>query len=182
MSRNSLAAAVFAATCLILPAWGASSPAIIDAARYDDSPAVTALLAQHADVNARAEDGMTALAWAAMRSNLEIAGALLKAKANPDLANVNGVTPLSLAILNGSPAMVDLLLEHRANPNVARDNGESPLMTLRTASGFAGALRTCNQTMDQASCTYRSNPSSGRVQCSFCTPIDLTPLIGALRE
>jgi ankyrin repeat protein len=129
VSRNSLAAAVFAATCLILPAWGASSPAIIDAARYDDSPAVTALLAQHADVNARAEDGMTALAWAAMRSNLEIAGALLKAKANPDLANVNGVTPLSLAILNGSPAMVDLLLEHRANPNVARDNGESPLMT-----------------------------------------------------
>jgi uncharacterized protein len=103
--------------------------ALIDAAREDDEGAVRALIAQHLDVNARAADGMTALNWAAMRTNLEIARDLLKAAAKPDQANVNGVTPLSLAILNGSDPLVELLLANGANPNAIRDSGETPLMT-----------------------------------------------------
>ena len=103
--------------------------ALIDAARGEDPAAVTALLAEGAGVNTRQADGATALAWAAMRSNTDIAELLLNAGADPDLANAFGVAPLSLAIQNGSAAMVRLLVENGADPNVARENGETALMT-----------------------------------------------------
>lgn len=99
------------------------------AARDDHESAVEALLAAKADVDARDEDGTTALGWSAMRCNTRIAERLLKAGANPDLANGLDIGPLALAITNGCPGMVRLLLDHRANPNAARENGETPLMT-----------------------------------------------------
>jgi ankyrin repeat protein len=118
------------ALSLTVASWAASTvPAMVEAARNDDASAVTALISRHSDVNARSDDGSTALAWSAMRSNLQIAQGLLKAGANPNLASVTGITPLALAILNGSDPLVRLLLEHGANPNLARDSGESSLMT-----------------------------------------------------
>ncbi len=112
-----------------LAAWPAAAAEILDAARNDDVAAVKALASRRADVNAREEDGATALAWAAHRSNTGMAEHLLKAGADPNLANELGIGPLALAISNGSTAMVKLLLAHRANPNLARENGETPLMT-----------------------------------------------------
>lgn len=103
--------------------------ALIDAARDDDRAAVESLLKQGADVNAREEDGATALAWAASRSNVAMAEVLLKAGANPNLANELGIGPLSLAIQNGAVAMVKLLLANGADANLARESGETPLMT-----------------------------------------------------
>lgn len=120
------------AACALLIAWPAAAKlgeAILDAARSDDPAAVAALLRQGGDVNAREEDGATALAWAANRANTAIAELLLKAGADPNLTNELGVGPLSLAITNGSMAMVKLLLANAADPNVARENGETPLMT-----------------------------------------------------
>jgi ankyrin repeat protein len=80
-------------------------------------------------VNAREDDGTTALAWAATRSNDAIAELLLNAGANPNLTSELGIGPLSLAITNGSAGMVRLLIAKGADPNVARENGETPLMT-----------------------------------------------------
>lgn len=102
---------------------------LLDAARNDDRATVSALLKQGAHVNAREEDGATALTWAADRVNLDLATLLLKAGADPNLTNELGIGPLSLAINNGSEPLVKLLLANRANPNVVRENGESPLMT-----------------------------------------------------
>jgi cytohesin len=107
----------------------ATVPPIVEAARNDDGSAVAALIARHSDVNAKSDDGTTALAWAAMRTNVPMAQALLKAGAKPDLSSVTGVTPLALAILNGSDPLVRLLLEQGANPNLPRDSGETTLMT-----------------------------------------------------
>lgn len=128
--------AVFTASLRVLvsglfsmPVWASGAPAIVEAARYDDLAAVTRQIANRADVNVRSNDGTTALGWAAMRTNLDVAQALLKAGADPNLANTNGVTPLSLAIVNGSGPIVKLLLDAKANPNLARDSGETPLMT-----------------------------------------------------
>ncbi|MFN7922544.1 MAG: ankyrin repeat domain-containing protein [Bryobacteraceae bacterium] len=108
---------------------GAATPAIVDAARSEDRAALAALVAQKADVNARDEDGATALAWAAMRGDVDIARILLAAGANPNIVNELGVGPLSLAITNGSLELVNLLVERHANPELARENGETPLMT-----------------------------------------------------
>jgi ankyrin repeat protein len=107
----------------------ASPAAIIDAVQNDDRAQVSELLKQHVDVNAREDDGSTALAWAAVRCNAGIATLLLKAGANPDLTNEQGIGPLYLAVTNGSTGIVRLLLENGADPNVVRADGETLLMT-----------------------------------------------------
>ncbi|HWD98665.1 MAG TPA: hypothetical protein VG345_06500, partial [Bryobacteraceae bacterium] len=63
-----LAAAVLPAHAAPSPTIGQGNP-LIDAVQNDDRSSVAELLGQHPDVNARLEDGATALAWAAVRSN-----------------------------------------------------------------------------------------------------------------
>ncbi len=106
-----------------------SGTALIEAVQNDDQAATAALLKKHVDVNAREDDGATALDWAAMRCNVEIAAMLLKAGANPNLKNEQGIGALNLAITNGSTAIVQLLLDKGADANLAREDGETPLMT-----------------------------------------------------
>src|SRR5579872_6475232 len=73
----------------------ASNVAVVtEAARTDDLPAVHKLIKEHADVNAPANDGSTALLWAAFHSNAEMTKELLAAGAAVDAANHYGVTPL----------------------------------------------------------------------------------------
>lgn len=102
--------------------------ALIEAVRGDDRTSVERLLKQGSNPNEPESDGSTALSWAAMRSNREMAALLMKAGADPNLTNEMGIGPLALAIDNGSVEIVSDLLAHRANPNVARENGETPLM------------------------------------------------------
>ena len=105
---------------LVSVSWGVSGGppsdlrySLVDAAYNDDRRAVATLLAQRGEVNAVSDDGFTALAWAAMRSNVEIVSLLLGAGADVNLVNQFGVGPLSLAIENGSLPIVRLLLEKR---------------------------------------------------------------------
>ena len=102
---------------------------LFDAVRGDDRRAVEQSLREGLNPNERDSDGTSPLAWAVMRSNLEISAILQKAGADPNLTNELGIGPLALAIANGSAAMVTQLLANRADPNVARENGETPLMT-----------------------------------------------------
>lgn len=101
---------------------------LVAAARSDDGAAVERLLRQGANPNERDADGSSALTWAVVRNNREVAAALLKAGADPNLTNAMGIGPLALAVTNGSAEIVNQLLENRADPNVARENGETPLM------------------------------------------------------
>ena len=125
---SAIVTSLFALAAASLWAAPVHDRALIDAVQDDDRARVEALTAQGADVNAREADGATPLAWAAIRSNVEIAQALLKAGANPNLVNELGIGPLSLAIQNGSDEFAKLLLESGADPNAARENGETPLM------------------------------------------------------
>jgi ankyrin repeat protein len=124
----------------VFAAIATSVETLIDASRNDDLSGLETLLKQGADFNARDEDGSTALAWAAARSNTRIAEMLLQAGADPDLTNELGIGPLSLAIANGSAEIVRLLLEKGADPNVPRENGETPLMTAARL-GQAGVIK-----------------------------------------
>ena len=113
---------------------------LIDAVRAQDAPQVRALLATHVNVNVRADDGSTALLWAAHGNDLEAAGALARAGADANAANQFGLTPLSRACTNGSAEMVELLLKAGANPNAAIGTGETPLMTC-AATGASAAVK-----------------------------------------
>jgi ankyrin repeat protein len=130
--------AVLAAPVALLAA--GSDVRLAGAEKKADSTAVRELLQKHADVNAPAVDGATALHWAAYWDDLKTARLLVRAGAKPDAANRYGVTPLSLACTNGSAAMVELLLQAKADPNLALPGGETPLMTA-ARTGKADALR-----------------------------------------
>ena len=79
----------------------AESP-VADAAARGDREAVKSLLKQAADVNAAQGDGMTALHWAAMNGDLELAQMLIFAGANVRATTRLGTyTPLYLASQQG---------------------------------------------------------------------------------
>jgi uncharacterized protein len=119
---------------------GTSDSRLVDAARHQDSKTVRALLAQKADVNARASDGSTALLWLAHWNDAETADLVLRAGADANAANDFRMTPLSEACLNAGAPLVRLLLKNGANPNTAIATGETPLMTC-AKSGSADAVK-----------------------------------------
>ena len=119
----------------------ASDQRLVAAAQARDLPAVRALLAAGANVNARRADGATALLWAAHWDDAALADALLGAGADANIAEERGVTPLMQACENRSEAMVLKLLDARANPNAAQQNGVTPLM-MAARTGNAAIVKT----------------------------------------
>jgi ankyrin len=115
---------------LTVQSFGAAADTrLVEAAMRNDMGAVRSLVAAHADVNGRSEDGSSALHWAVRVGDLETAGLLLKAGADAKLADLYGVTPLYLACSIGNAAMIRLILDAGADPNSTDGNGETALMT-----------------------------------------------------
>ncbi len=133
------------ASCLLLAVslTAASTPEspVADAAMRRDAAAVKQLLKQGADVNAAQGDGMTALHWAAMHNDAELARMLMYAGARKDAATRNGTyTPLHLAARNGSAAVVKALLVAGANASTATTSGGATPLHLAAAQGNTEAI------------------------------------------
>src|SRR5579862_6070915 len=114
--------------------------AVVDAAKGDNLPAVRKLIKEHADVNAPANDGSSALLWAAFHSNVEMAKELLAAGATVDVANHYGVTPLLQASRNGDAPVIKALLDAGAQATRWHAEGETPLMAA-ARTGRADAVQ-----------------------------------------
>src|SRR4051794_18051539 len=129
---------------LSLSAWLYAAPAapVADAAMAGNKDAVRSLLKQAADVNAAQGDGMTALHWAAMKDDADLAQTLLFAGANVRATTrIGSYTPLILAAKNGSASVMAPLLKSGADVNAATSNGTTPLM-FAAASGNVDAVNT----------------------------------------
>ena len=108
---------------------------VADAAMSNDSDTVRSLLIEGADVNEAQGDGMTALHWAALNDDAELAEMLFYAGANMNAATrLGGYTPLFLAAKSGSAPIVKKILENGADANVVASTGTTPLM-LASSSG-----------------------------------------------
>ena len=107
---------------------------LIEAVKTHNAEAVQALIKQKVDVNARQNDGATALHWAVHFTDTNAIELLLRSGAKPDLADDTGVTPLYLACLNRQGALVERLLQSRANPNAALVSGEFLALSRRNTS------------------------------------------------
>ena len=119
-----------------------SDAQLADAAMKVDAEVVRSLLEQGVDVNAAQGDGMTALHWAALRDQLEMAQMLIEAGANiKAVTRLGDLTPLFLACTHGNSAMIDLLLKAGADSNTANTvNGQTALMRA-AASGDGDGVR-----------------------------------------
>ncbi len=113
------AALVGAAVLTLTVALGAQSAApVADAAMSGELAAVKTLLQQGRDVNAAQGDGMTALHWAAMKNDAELAQMLVYAGANVKATTrLGGNTPLVIAARNGNAPVVEVLLKAGADAN-----------------------------------------------------------------
>ena len=114
---------------------------VVDAAMRGDTDVIRTLLQDGADVNSAQGDGMTALHWAAMKDNVELAEMLLFAGANVKATTrLGGYTPLTLAAKNGNAAMLRALIKGGADVKATTSTGVTPLM-LAAQSGHAEAVK-----------------------------------------
>ncbi len=118
-----------------------SSSPVADATHAGDREMVRSLLKEGLDVNAAQGDGMTALHWAALANDVEMAEMLLYAGANlKATTRLGAFTPLVLACKYGNGAMVETLLRAGADANATTTTGATALM-LSAASGNDDAVR-----------------------------------------
>ena len=115
--------------------------AIAEAAQSKDAAAVKKLLKEGADVNAAQGDGMTALHWAALNGDAELASMLLYAGANVGAkTRIGGYTPLHLAAQIGNANVMAPLVAAGAQVAALTTTGATALMQA-AHSGSADAVR-----------------------------------------
>ena len=109
---------------------------VADAAMRGNIDDVRALLQKGADVNAAHGDGMTALHWAAERSDAAMAEMLIYAGANvATVTRIGQYTPLHVAGRNGSARVVEMLIEANADVSARTTNSGVTALHLAAASG-----------------------------------------------
>ena len=141
--RLTLLAALCSVVTMVTPFGLAAAPAdssVADAASRGDADAVRALLEQGADVQTAHADGMTALHWAAQRSDDAIARVLVYAGANLEaVTRIGHHTPLHVASKSGHAGVVNTLLDAGSDPMARTSSGTTPLH-LAARAGNAEAV------------------------------------------
>jgi uncharacterized protein len=123
--------------------WVAALPhsPLADALARGDKAAALQLLAEGADVNEAQPDGMTALHWAALRNDAEIADLLLARGADPGaVTRLGSYTPLHVAAEAGAHAVVSRLLEAGVDPGQETGTGAAAIH-LAAQAGDAETVR-----------------------------------------
>jgi ankyrin len=106
------------------------------------------LIERHADVNAPEPDGTTALHWAIVRHDFDLAERLLRAGADPKAKNVYGATPMSEAAVFGDPALLQKLLDAGADVESPNGDGQTALMLVARTGNVEAARLLLNRGAD----------------------------------
>ena len=134
---NAVGALLVAGMFWVLPP---DSP-VADAAARGDLEAVRSLVKGGADVNAAQGDGMTALHWAAVNGNAEMAEILIHVGASVSaVTSLGRYTPLHLASVGGHARVVKALLAAGADPNALTSTGAVTALQFAAGSGIVEAV------------------------------------------
>jgi uncharacterized protein len=126
-SRVSIFLALLAALAATAPAH-ADALTLPDLERTHDRAGLEQALAQHADVNARAADGSTALQWAVYDGDIALVRRLLRAGADVRVANNYGATAMQLGADAADPMLLQALLDAGADADSPNADGQTALM------------------------------------------------------
>jgi ankyrin repeat protein len=166
-----------AALCLSAALVSAAGSPVADAAMAGDLATVRTLLKQGGDVNAAQGDGMTALHWAAINNQVELAQVLLYAGANVRAATrINGYTPLFLASQHGHADLVETLLEAGSDPRTTSASGSTPLML----AASSGSERTVALLLDAGAEVNARDKARGQTALMFAAAYNRVPVIELL--
>ena len=156
----------------------ASGPAdIADAAQNKNAVAVKKLLKEGADVNAAQGDGMTALHWAALNGDAEIAQMLLYAGANVGAkTRLGGYTPLHLAAQVGNASVIAPLIAAGASVTAVTSTGATALMEAAHA-GSTEAVRTLLENGADPNLKETANGQTALMFAAAADRIDVVKLL-----
>ena len=148
------------------------------AAMRKDAATVRALVKDGKDVNGAQGDGMTALHWAAMNGDADMAATLLVAGANVRATTrLGGYTALHLAAQAGETAVLARLIGGGASTRAVTATGATPLM-LASASGNAAAVKLLLEQQDvDANATESAN---GETALMFAAALDRADAVSEL--
>ncbi len=150
-----------------------------DAAMRGDAEAVRALLADGADVNAAHGDGMTALHWAALNGNAEIARLLIGAGAVLGADTRLGAhTPLHVAARAGHGEIVAILAGAGADAAALTETGAAPLHF----AAAAGDVRAVTALLEHGAPVDAQEPEWGQTPLMFAAALGRTEAVVALLE
>jgi hypothetical protein len=117
-----------------------SNEELLQAAVSGNIDEVRRMIEAGADVNARAEQGVTALMLAAYGGYTRVARLLIEAGADLDLLANNGCTALMWAALSGRSEVARVLIDAGANVDVSQNDGVTALM-LAALEGHSEVIR-----------------------------------------
>ena len=100
------------------PASAAQSPALHRAVKAGDLAGLTRMLAAGADVNARDNQGRTALMYAVDKGYVLLVEPLLAAQADPNVRAPDGATALFIAAVHGHSEIITMLMKAGADPTI----------------------------------------------------------------
>jgi ankyrin repeat protein len=151
---------------------------IAGAARDGDLERLNELIAAGGEVDAAANDGSTALLWAAYQSYPEMVAALIEAGADLDAANSLGVTPLLQASRTGDAPIIEILLAAGADIEAAALNGVTPLM----AAARSGSIESVAVLLEHGSDPDAVESTEGQTALMWAAAEGHAQVIGVLLE
>ncbi len=155
----------------------AQSAPIAIAAMNGDKEAVRGLLKKGFDVNEAQGDGTTALHWAAIKGDAELAQMLIYAGANlRATTRIGAYTPLYLAAKGGHSAIVAALLAAGADPTAVTSNGTTPLMI----AAAAGDTRSMTSLIENGSVVNAKDQAKGETALMFAAGFNRTDAVKLL--
>lgn len=150
---------------------------IADTAMQNNLAGVRSLLKQAADVNSPQGDGMTALHWAALNGNPELAEMLINAGANVKAATrLGGYTPLYMAAKAGFPSVIRVLLKAGADAKSQAKNGVTPLMMAASSN----SVETVKMLIEAGADVNAAETERGQTALIFAAAFDQPDAIKAL--
>jgi ankyrin repeat protein len=172
LRKKIVAGALAAMSILCLTVWMRASSGdsrVADAAMRNDLEAVRALLKQAADANSSQGDGMTALHWAALNGNADIAQLLIYAGATVKATTrIGSYTPLYLAAQYGNATVMDVLLKAGADAKVTAIGGVTPLMM----AASSGDPNTIKALLEYGADVNAKETSNGQTAMVFAAAFD----------
>ena len=154
-----------------------SKTPIADAAQSRDAVAVKKLIKDGNDVNGAQGDGMTALHWAALNGDAEIAQMLLYAGANVSAkTRLGGYTPLHLASQIGNASVIAPLIAAGSPVAAQTTTGATALMEA-AASGSAESVRMLLENGANPNVTEKAN---GQTALMFAAASDRVEVVKLL--
>jgi ankyrin repeat protein len=111
-----------------LVANGKKENALIRAALFGDTPTISLFLSKGIDINAKDNEGLTALINSIFNVNRSVTIQLLERGADPDLVGALGLTAVSAAVTYGDNESVMAILKRANNINTRDNDGNTALM------------------------------------------------------